>query len=56
MTFCHILPMERLFKVSPISQHSGTPLALVPLFHGGNDVKSLSMLISHCPEIFWEEV
>jgi len=38
-----------------ISQHTGTQLALVPLFHGGNVMKSLSMLIFHCPEIFCEE-
>jgi len=39
------------------SQHTETPLALAPLFHGGNVlVKSLSGLIAHCPEIFWEEV
>jgi len=40
-----------------ISQHTWTPFALVPLFHGGNFmVKSLSVLIAHCTEIFWEEV
>jgi len=38
-----------------ISHHTGTPLALVPLFHGGNvPVKSLSVYIAHCPTIFWE--
>jgi hypothetical protein len=40
-----------------ISQHAGTPLVLVPLFHGGNILaKSLSVLIAHCPEIFWKEI
>jgi len=40
-----------------ISQHAGNSLALVLLFHGGNIlVKSLSVLIAHCPEIFWGEV
>jgi hypothetical protein len=39
------------------SQHTGTPLALVLLFSGGNVlVKSLSMLITHCPEILGEDV
>jgi len=40
-----------------ISQHTGNPLALIPLFRGGNVlVKSLSLLIPHCPEILGEEV
>jgi len=40
-----------------ISQHTGTPLALVPLFHGGNIlVKLLSVHIAHSPKIFLEEV
>jgi hypothetical protein len=34
-----------------ISQHAGTQLALVPLFHGRNIlVKLLSVLIAHCHE------
>ena len=37
-----------------ISQHTATPLALVLLFHCGDVlVKSLSVIIAHCPEIFW---
>jgi hypothetical protein len=33
------------------------PPAMAPLFYGGNVlVKLLSVLIAHCPEIFWEEV
>ena len=57
MTSCYILPVERPFCVSAItSQHTGTPLAMAPLFHGGNFlVKLLSVLIAHCAEIFWEE-
>jgi hypothetical protein len=40
-----------------ISHHTGTPLALVPLFHGGNImVKSLSFLIAQFSENFQEEV
>ena len=36
-----------------ISHHTGTPLALVPLFHGGNvPVKSLSVYIAHLPHDF----
>jgi hypothetical protein len=39
------------------NQHTGTSLALASLFRGGNIlVKSLSVLIGHCPEIFWEDV
>ena len=54
MTFCYILPVECLSKCpAMISQHSGTPLALVLHFHVGNVVvKSLSVHITHCPEIF----
>jgi len=49
MTFCYMLPVERPYKRSDImSQHIGTPHALVQLFHGGNVlVKSLSVLIAH---------
>ena len=37
-------------------QHTATPLFLVPPFRGGNiQVKSLSVLIAHCLETFWEE-
>ena len=40
-----------------ISQYAGTSFTLVSLFHGGNIlVKSVSVLISHCPQILWEEV
>jgi hypothetical protein len=51
--------MERPFYKCPaiFSQHNGTLFALVSLFCGGNIlVKSLSLLIGHCPETFWEEV
>ena len=54
MTFCYILPLEPFFCVS---SNNWLALALVPLFHGGNFlVKSLSLLIAHCPKFFWEEV
>jgi len=40
-----------------ISQHTENPFALVPPFHGENVlVKTLSVLIAHGSEIFWEEV
>ena len=40
-----------------IDHHIGTPLALLPLFPGGNiTVKSFSVLMAHFPEIFWEEM
>ena len=40
-----------------ISQPTGTRSALEQLFHGWNILtKLLTMLISHCPEILWEEV
>jgi hypothetical protein len=46
MTFCYIWPVERLFSVlAKISQYTGTALALVSLFHGGNFlVKWLNLL------------
>ena len=48
-----ILPAKGLCYMSGNNQ----PLVLVPLLHGGNVlVKSLSVLIAKCPEIFWEEV
>ena len=49
MTFCYMLPVERPYKCSEIiSQHTGAPHSLVPLFHRGNVlVKSLSALIAH---------
>jgi hypothetical protein len=54
MIFLYILPLER---PAIISQYTGTPLAVGRLFHGGNVlVKSLSVHIAHCPEIFWKEV
>jgi len=35
-----------------INQHTGTPLAMALLFHGENALlKSLAMLIAHCPEV-----
>jgi hypothetical protein len=38
-----------------IGHLTGTPLAFVPVFSGGNImVKSLSVLMAHFPEIFWE--
>jgi hypothetical protein len=51
MTFCYILSVERLFSVSAkISQYTGTALALVPLFHGGNFmVKWLNLLSLTAP-------
>jgi hypothetical protein len=40
-----------------INQHTGAPLPLVSLFQDGNVlVKSLSVLIAHCFNIFREEV
>ena len=50
---CHVF-----FKCPAIiSHHTGTPLALVPLFHVGNiTVKSLSVLIAHFPAFFQEYV
>jgi len=36
-----------------MSHHTETPIVLVRLFHGANfPVKSLSVVIAHCPTIF----
>ena len=57
MTFCCICPVERLFQVYSKNQPAyWDSICLVPLFRGRIIlVKSLSVLIAHCPEIFWEE-
>jgi len=57
MTFCYILLLEVSSKCSAvIVHHTRTSRALVLLYHGGNILmKLLSVLITHCPKIFWEE-
>ena len=58
MTFCYVLPVEHLFLVSSNNQPAyWNSTCLSTTFPGGNVlVKSLSVLIPYCPEIFWEEV
>ena len=58
MILCHILPVGRLFYVFSNNQPAYWGLHLPwYCFHGGTVlVKSLSMLIAHCPESFREEI
>jgi len=48
--------MDDFLRPAIISQHTGSPFALVPLFESGNVlVKSLSVLIAHCPRHSWQK-
>jgi hypothetical protein len=51
MTFCYILPVERLFYVFSNNQLSYRHSTCFGTAGGNVLVKSRSVLIAHCPEI-----